>query len=160
MISKKISTILVAGLLMGIQPVSLNAGEDDNFVVVNEEMGVPVFPDDITDRPYKIIGPVKAGVRKATIFSKKASPKKIYKEIWERAEKMGADAAVNATFGKSKISALSWGKTTALAFAVKFLTEEEIAAGVKGETAVKPEEYTKEMFENANKKPKKVKSKE
>ena len=90
------------------------------FVVVNEEVGVPVFPHDITDRPYQVLGEVKAGVRKATIFSKEASQKKIYRELWERAERLGADAVINATYGDSHISAMSWGKTNAKGTAIRF----------------------------------------
>jgi uncharacterized protein YbjQ (UPF0145 family) len=90
------------------------------YVVVNEEVGVPVFPHDITDRPYEVIGEVKAGVRKATIFSKEASQKKIYKELWERAEKQGADAVINATYGDSHVSLTSWGKTNAKGTAIRF----------------------------------------
>ena len=90
------------------------------FVVVNESVGVPVFPDDIADRPYDIIGEVKAGVRKATIFSNEASQTKIYKELWERAEKLGADAVINAKYGDSHVTALSWGSTSATGTAIKF----------------------------------------
>ena len=90
------------------------------FVVVNEAVGLPVFAGDITDRPYEVIGEVKAGVRKATIFSKASSEKKIYKELWERAEKMKADAVINASYGKSHISAMSWGKTNATGTAIRF----------------------------------------
>ena len=57
--------------------------------LVNEEVGVPVFPHDITDRPYEVLGEVKAGVRKATVFSKSPSQDKIYKELWDRAQKAG-----------------------------------------------------------------------
>ncbi len=92
------------------------------YVVMNEEVGVPVFPHDITDRPYEVIREVKAGVRKATIFSKEASQKKIYRELWERAEKIGADAVINATYGDSHISAMSWGKTNAKGTAIRFTT--------------------------------------
>ena len=91
-----------------------------NFVVVNEAVGVPVFPHDITDRPYEVLGEVKAGVRKATIFSKEASQEKIYRELWERAEKLGADAVVKASYGDSHVSAFSWGKTNATGTAVRF----------------------------------------
>lgn len=129
------------------------ANEHSSYAVMNEEAGVPVFADDITDKPYKIVGPVSAGVRKATIFSKKPSQEKIYKEVWERAEKMGADAVVNVSYGESKISIDSWGKTRALGFAVKFLTEEEIASGIEGEAAPAPDTYNKEMFKGANRKP-------
>ncbi|MEH3157804.1 MAG: hypothetical protein PGN08_02105 [Sphingomonas taxi] len=49
---------------------------------------MPVFAGDITERPYRVIGEVKAGVRKATVFSKSSSEAKIYRELWERARKM------------------------------------------------------------------------
>ena len=129
-----------------------NALADDHKAekVMNEEMGVPVFPYDLTDKPYKIVGPVKAGVRKATIFSKEPSQKKIYNELWERGKKMKADAVVNASYGDSHVTAFSWGKTNALGFAVRFLTAEEIAAGVEGETAPAAGDFNEEMFKNAN----------
>lgn len=98
------------------------------FIVVNEEVGVPVFAYDITDRPYKVIGEVQAGVRKATIFSKEASQAKIYRELWERAEKLGADAVINAKYGDSHVTAMSWGKTNATGTAIKFVSAEEAAA--------------------------------
>lgn len=97
------------------------------FVVVNEAVGVPVFPHDITDRPYEVVGEVTAGVRKATIFSKEASQEKIYKELWERAEKLGADAVIKASYGESHISLTSWGKTNATGTAIKFKPVEPAA---------------------------------
>jgi len=90
------------------------------YAIVNADVGVPVFPYDITDRPYDVIGEVKAGVRKATVFSKEASQKKIYEELWERAEKLNADAVVNAKYGDSHVSAVSWGKTNATGTAIRF----------------------------------------
>lgn len=99
-----------------------------SFVVVNEAVGVPVFPNDITDRPYKVVGEVKAGVRKATLFSSKASQEKIYKELWERAEKLGADAVINARYGDSRVTAMSWGQTDATGTAIKFVEPPAIPA--------------------------------
>lgn len=96
------------------------AKDNKAFIIVNEAVGVPVFPHDITDRPYEVVGEVKAGVRKATIFSKEASQAKIYKELWERAEKLRADAVVKATYGDSHVTALSWGKTNASGIAIRF----------------------------------------
>ena len=90
------------------------------FTVVNEEFGIPVFPYDITDRPYDVLGEVKAGVRKATVFSKAPSQEKIYKELWERARKLGADAVVKANYGDPKITAFSWGSVKATGVAIKF----------------------------------------
>ncbi len=85
------------------------------------EFGVPVVPYDITDRPYVVIGEVHAGVRKLTIFSKSPSQEKIYKELWERAQKLGADAVIKAEYGDFHASAVSWGKTKATGIAIKFL---------------------------------------
>lgn len=96
---------------------------ETKYVVVNEEVGLPVFPYDITDRPYKILGEVKASVRKATIFSKAPSQDKIYAELWERGEKLGADAVVKAQYGDAHVTALSWGSSSATGVAIKFIEQ-------------------------------------
>lgn len=111
-------------LVASIFAVSLSqpalAGGKKEFVVVNEEFGIPVFPHDIKDRPYEVVGEVKAGVRKATVFSKSPSQEKIYRELWERAEKLGADAVIKATYGDSHMTAFSWGKANATGTAIRF----------------------------------------
>lgn len=89
---------------------------------------VPVVTGDITDRPYRVIGTVIAGVRKATMFSKSPSEEKVFRELWERGQKMGADAVINASYGEAHVTALSWGSREARGQAVKFLTDAEIAA--------------------------------
>ena len=86
----------------------------------NEDVGVPVFPYDITDRPYRVLGEVRAGVRKATIFSKAPDQRKVYGELWERAQKLGADAVVKANYGDPHVTAFSWGSVSATGLAVKF----------------------------------------
>ncbi len=111
---------LLLALAATTQPALAGDKAKKSFVVVNEAVGVPVFPHDITDRPYTVVGEVKAGVRKATIFSKEASQGKIYKELWERAEKLGADAVIKAQYGESHVTAMSWGKTNATGVAIKF----------------------------------------
>ncbi len=117
-----IKIISVAALLAAAPHTIADAKKPSKpYVMVNEDVGVPVFAYDITERKYQVIGEVKAGVRKATVFSKEASQTKIYKELWERAEKMGADAVINAKYGDSHVSAFSWGKTNATGTAVKFL---------------------------------------
>lgn len=110
---------LAVALAIAAQP-ALARSEARSPVVMNEEVGVPVFPHDIADRPYEVVGEVKAGVRKATIFSREASQKKIYEELWERAEKLKADAVINARYGESHVSAFSWGKTNATGTAIRF----------------------------------------
>lgn len=149
---KPIAAALVAASM--IVPTGAALASQDEYVMVNEEVGVPVFPYDITDRPYVVVAPVKAGVRKATIFSKEPSQKKIYKELWERGENVDADAIVNVAYGDSHMTAFSWGKTNALGIAIRFLTQDEIDSGMRGDTAPAPEDFTEEMFDKANKKPK------
>jgi uncharacterized protein YbjQ (UPF0145 family) len=128
----KLIKILPVVALAAALPLSVAvAKEAKTYAVVNEEVGVPVFPYDITDRPYKVLGEVKAGVRKATIFSKEASQAKIYRNLWERGEKLGADAIINAKYGDSKISAFSWGKTKATGTAIKFTGPATTAAAAQ-----------------------------
>jgi len=116
---------VAALLLVGVAADAKDAKKP--YAVVNDDVGVPVFPHDLADRPYTVLGEVKAGVRKATIFSKEASQAKIYRELWERAEKLGADAVINATYGDSHVTALSWGKTNASGTAIKFTEAAEPA---------------------------------
>ncbi len=118
----KLNAMLMALALAGAVATPLVAADKPakQFVIVNDDVGVPVFATDITDRSYTVVGEVTAGVRKATVFSKDVSQKKVYRELWERAEKLGADAVVNARYGDSHVSAFSWGKTNATGTAVKF----------------------------------------
>lgn len=107
---------------------SLAATSSKQFIINNEEVGVPVFPYDITDRPYKVLGEVKAGVRKATIFSKAPDQAKIYRELWERGSKLGADAVIKAQYGDAHVTAFSWGSSSATGVAVKFLDPAPVPA--------------------------------
>lgn len=118
---KAIRVLSLALLVAAGQSPATAKDTPKTYVVVNEDVGVPVFPYDITDRPYKVLGEIKAGVRKASVFSKEASQAKIYRELWERAEKLDADAVINAKYGDSHISAFSWGKTNATGTAIKFV---------------------------------------
>ena len=71
--------ILVASMLAFAAAQPAFAGEKKAFVVVNEEIGVPVFPYDFKDRPYEVLGEVKAGVRKATVIIDSTSQRRIRK---------------------------------------------------------------------------------
>lgn len=119
--------LLAAALSISIATPAL-AQQAQTQPVMNEEVGVPVFPYDITDRPYEVLGEVKAGVRKATVFSKSPSQDKIYKELWERAQKLGADAVIKAQYGDAHVSAFSWGKANATGTAIRFLPAGSITA--------------------------------
>ena len=120
--------VIFAALLAVSTSQPAFAGEKKAFVVVNEEVGVPVFPHDFKDRQYEVLGEVKAGVRKATIFSKSPSQEKIYRELWERAQKLGADAVINAAYGDAHVTAFSWGKANATGTAIRFKPADSSAA--------------------------------
>lgn len=115
-----VSRLIAASVLAIAGQPALARSEMRDPVVINEEVGVPVFPHDLADHPYEVVGEIKAGVRKATLFSAEASQKKIYEELWERAEKLGADAVINARYGESRVSGFSWGKTDATGTAIRF----------------------------------------
>jgi uncharacterized protein YbjQ (UPF0145 family) len=107
---------LVALLAAGAaQPAFAKDKPAKQYVMVNPDVGVPVFPNDITERPYTVLGEVKAGIRKATVFSGEASQEKIYHELWERAEKMGADAVVKAQYGNATGTAVKFVDAAAVA---------------------------------------------
>ena len=117
---------LVSALTIGV-PAMAQGPQSKTPIVMNDDVGVPVFPYDITDRPYRVLGEVKAGVRKATMFSKSPSQAKIYRELWERGQKLGADAVIKASYGDAHVTAVSWGKANATGTAIKFLAPGEIA---------------------------------
>ncbi len=111
--------VVAVGMVFGAATISVATAQTVP-AFVNPATGIPVFPGDLPERPYDVIGEVKAGVRKATVFSPAASEAKIYRELWERGQKLGADAVINAKYGNSHINALSWGSTTATGTAIRF----------------------------------------
>lgn len=117
-----VACALGASLLLAVPAVAQEGPAFDAAVNMkaSDLPDPPVIAGDVTDRPYTVVGQITAGVRKATVFSKSSSPEKIYRELWERGEKMHADAVIHASFGKSHISAMSWGQTTATGTAIKF----------------------------------------
>lgn len=120
---KLLAVIACAAILPVTAAEASKKKSEPAYVMVNEEFGVPVFPYDITDKPYEVVGEVKAGIRKATIFSKAPSQEKVYRELWERAQKLGADAVVRASYGDPHVTAFSWGSVSATGIAVRFKKE-------------------------------------
>jgi uncharacterized protein YbjQ (UPF0145 family) len=91
-------------------------------------MPVPVIAGDINDRPYRVVANIETNVRKMTVFEKDPSEAKVYRELWERARKVGADAVVNAKYGETLYGGWTWGRRHATGQAIKFLSDAEIAA--------------------------------
>jgi hypothetical protein len=126
----KLGTFALVCAFMFAVPAMAQDPQPKAPIVMNDDVGVPVFPYDLTDRPYKVLGEVKAGVRKATMFSKSPSQAKIYRELWERGQKLGADAVIKASYGDAHVTAMSWGKANATGTAIKFLAPGETATAI------------------------------
>ncbi|GLI99588.1 hypothetical protein [Sphingobium sp. BS19] len=118
------AAMIAAAMTVSSGPATAKDTPAKPYVVVNEDVGVPVFPNDITDRPYEVIGEVKAEVRKGTIFSKEASQAKVYKELWERGQKLGADAVIKAQYGDARVTLMSWGSVKGTGTAIRFKAAE------------------------------------
>ncbi len=86
---------------------------------VDPTIGVPVYPGDLRDMPYVVVGPVKASAGKMTPFSNDADQAALYRALWRKAQKMGADAVINVRYGDAHVSAFSWGKTNITGTAIK-----------------------------------------
>ena len=115
----------VAGLNAGVavlsQEVDPAPGPAPTAYSALSALEYPVVAGDIADRPYRIVGEVTAEVRKATLFSRSPSERHVHRELWERAERLGADAVIHARFGDARVTALSWGSRRATGQAIKFV---------------------------------------
>lgn len=86
---------------------------------------VPVTAGVIGDRPYVVLGRVDVYVQR-TVWQGTPSQAKVYRELWERAQRLGADAVIQATFGSAQHEfARSWGGRDASGDAIRFVTTEE-----------------------------------
>ena len=106
---------LVVVLLPVMMPTSIAASENTNI----SETAIPVFKGD-SARPYIVVGEIKDNLRKPFALMANPSEDKILAEIWERARKMGADAVINARFGKTERTILNHGRTPISGTAIKY----------------------------------------
>jgi len=87
---------------------------------------LPVTDADITDRRYRVIATIQTDVRKRSMFSKPPTREKIYRELWERARKLNADAVILATTGRNRVTATNmWGGTDATGKAIRWVNRTE-----------------------------------
>lgn len=116
--------LLAALLLQNIDPPP--PVRQPGYVEVRA-MAVPVIAGDISDRPYRVITNIQTQVRKITVFEKDPSEARVYRALWERAQRLGADAVVNARYSETLFGGWTWGRRHASGQAIKFLTDAEIA---------------------------------
>jgi uncharacterized protein YbjQ (UPF0145 family) len=81
---------------------------------------VTVTKDDITDRPYEVIGDIKVTVSKTTIFNSDPTPAMVDARLKEKAGELGADAVILVRYGSVGVSFTSWGSLNGQGRAVFF----------------------------------------
>lgn len=113
-----IAALIAATTAAAAQDVTPRANEPVAAVLAKPQS---VTAGDIVDRPYRILGPVRATVRKTTIFDKRVSESKVYKELWERARRMGADAVIFADYAAPETELGKVGAREASGRAIKFV---------------------------------------
>ena len=75
----------------------------------------------LSDRKFKVLGPIEVSVKKLTVFHKDPTKEQANEALIEKARLLGADAVVNVTYA-SGIGFTTWGYINAKGTAVK-LTE-------------------------------------
>jgi hypothetical protein len=82
--------------------------------------GIFLTENDITDRPYKVLGDLEVTVRKTTILNKDPTRADVDARLRKEATKLGADAVVLIRYGTVGIGMTSWGVLHGQGRAVKF----------------------------------------
>ena len=111
----RIGVVLMAFSLAGWS--QLAAAE--SVTAERKTIDVPVYEGGVR-RSYIVIGQIKDNLRKHFAFQPAPTKAEIFAEIWERAEKMGADAVIDARFGPTKATLFDHGRTPISGTAIKF----------------------------------------
>lgn len=82
---------------------------------------IVITTEDITDRPYRVIGDIEVTVSKNTIFDSDPTPAKADQELRAEAAQLGADAVILVRYGDVGISLFSWGVLEARGRAVAYV---------------------------------------
>jgi len=80
---------------------------------------ITLSENDITDRPYDVVGDVKVTVNKTTIFNKDPTREQVDERLREEAVKAGANAVILVRYGTVGIGVMSWGSLDGQGRAVK-----------------------------------------
>ncbi len=111
----RISAVVTAFLLAGWPHVAVA----ESVATEQKTFDVPVYEGGV-QRSYVVIGQIKANLRKHFSFQPNPTKAEIFAEIWERAEKLGADAVIDARFGPTKATLFDHGRTPISGTAIKF----------------------------------------
>jgi len=85
---------------------------------------LPVFDGDLT-RPYRVLGPVKATLKRETAFlNSPITTNKANAALWQQATKMHADAVVHAALSKAHRTMLNYEEAEATGVAVMYTSSD------------------------------------
>ena len=82
-----------------------------------------ITENDITDRPYIMLGEISVSASKLTVFNKDPTRKDIDERLRNEAAKLGADAVIFTRYVAPTITFTSWGTMKGNGRAIKFSKE-------------------------------------
>ncbi len=79
-----------------------------------------ITKDDVTDRPYRVIGDIDVTVNKTTLFHPDPTPELVDEKLREEAAELGADAVILVRYGTVGVALTSWGSLDGKGRAIAF----------------------------------------
>ena len=120
------SAILIAAFLIAAPAMAQNIERTDTYEYIKSQP-YPVIEEDVTNKPYRVIGRVRKRMSGFSISGKSLDFSHIQKELWEIAQKMKADAVIKVQWGEERGSLWAINIYAARGLAIKFLSDAEIA---------------------------------
>jgi hypothetical protein len=120
-----LSVILLAGCAptWSTSDVTPAAGSPATKLAAKQPADVFVTENDVTDKPYVVLGDISVTVNKTTIFDKDPTREAVTAKLKDEAAKLGADAVVLARFGTVGIGFASWGSMDGKGRAIAYKTQ-------------------------------------
>ena len=84
---------------------------------------IQVIEGDVADRPYKSLGDISVTVNKVSVLNADPTREMVNQRMRTEAAKLGADAVIQARYGTTGISALSWGSLDGKGRAIAYETQ-------------------------------------
>jgi len=109
-----------AGIISGCASYRVDSNvEASPTSTVSPTARVIIVEGTISDRKFKILGPIEVSVKKLTIFHADPTKEQANHALIEQARTLGADAVINVTY-ESGVGFTTWGYIDAKGTAVKF----------------------------------------
>lgn len=103
-----------------VKPTSETNGQTQEKYAKTKAEDVIITENDITDKPYTVLGDIDVNVNKTTLFSADPTHEQAAEKLRQEGAKIGADAVILVRYGTVGVSLMSWGSLNAKGRAVKF----------------------------------------